>query len=660
MHPSCKRSYNGSKGQLEREWFQLNKRLEELLKQLIGRKEVVTSAQLAVLLQVTSRTVRSDIKLLDDILRKSGGYIKSIRGHGYQLQIIDDKKFKSLLETVMFEDAVVPVEPEERVKYLVKRCLLQGDYIKMEDLADELYISRSTLKNDIKQLKSIIEKYQLRLIARPKYGLKVEGEEQQIRYAISEEVFKRDSINLLNLSNEASWLLPAEIMDTIKAKVLLNLEKYNLNLSDIALNNLVIHIAIASKRIKNNQYVSFVPKKERDLTTKKEFEVASSILKDIEGTLHISFPFVEIYYVTMHLLGTKLFFSSDMQTLEHFDESIIKTVMEIISKVSKEMELDIEQDEELLYGIAMHLKPAIYRFQNSMNIRNPILSEIKKSHPVAFEAAVIAGKVIEEKQQINIDENEIGYIAMHFGAAIERSKLRIRPKRCLIVCTTGLGSSRLLYYKLKATLGEQINIVGMTELHSLDKYTKQHIDLIISTVPLPKDMKIPHVVVSTILDNRDLASIHKELETHGEDIVAKYLDPSLIFLGEGLTTPEEVISFLGEEVVKKGRAKHTLVPSVLSREKTAYTSYGNLVAIPHPMQPQSDQTFWAVCILDKPIQWGPNKVQVVFLLLVAPNNQEELGPMYQKIIQLVDNKDIIQQLVASEQPEEVIEVLKRV
>ncbi|WP_042221679.1 BglG family transcription antiterminator [Oceanobacillus manasiensis] len=639
----------------------MNKRLQELLRQLIGRKEVITSAQLAVLLQVTSRTIRSDIKLLDEILQKSGGYIKSLRGHGYQLEIIDDQKFKSLLESVMLKDVTVPVEPEERVRYLVKRCLLQNDYITMEALADELFISRSTLQNDIKQMKHIIEKYQLQLITKPKYGLKIEGEEQQIRYAISEEVFKRDSTSLLNLTSEASWLLPTEIMETIKSTILLNLRKFNLSLSDMALSNLVIHIAIASKRIKNNYYVSSIKNEEKDITNSKEYQVASSIIKGIEESLLITFPKVEIYYVTMHLLGTKLFLPNDTNTtLDRFNKEIIETVKEVIHKVSNEMQLDIEKDEELFYSIAIHLKPAIYRYQNGMNVRNPILNAIKENHPIAFEAGIIAGKIIEKRHQIEIDENEVGYIAMHIGAAIERNKLKVWPTRCLIVCTTGMGSSKLLFYKLRAKMGEHLTIVGTTELHNLDSYSEQNIDLIISTVPLPDNITIPHVVVSTILDSKDLANISNHLEESGEDIVAKYLEPSRIFLGQELTNPEEVITFLGNKLMEKKIVKDTFVSSVMSREEAASTSYGNLVAIPHPMNPQSDQTFWSVCILKEPIEWGQNKVQVVFLLHVAQNNQEELGPMYQKIIQLVDNKDIIQQLVASKSPTDVITILRKV
>ena len=73
-----------------------------------------------------------------------------------------------------------------------------------------------------------------------------------------------------------------------------------------------------------------------------------------------------------------------------------------------------------------------------------MLSAIKENYPLAFEAGVIAGIVIKEQTGIDIHENEIGYLALHFGAAIERRKTERPPKRCLIVCASGAGSAQLL------------------------------------------------------------------------------------------------------------------------------------------------------------------------------------------------------------------------
>ncbi|MCH1922253.1 PRD domain-containing protein, partial [Shewanella sp. A3A] len=91
----------------------------------------------------------------------------------------------------------------------------------------------------------------------------------------------------------------------------------------------------------------------------------------------------------------------------------------------------------------LHLKPAMNRYRYGMNLRNPMLDAIKANYPVAFETAVLAGLVLEQETGLHVEENEIGYLALHFGAAMERSKLQHAPKRCMIVCASGIGSARL-------------------------------------------------------------------------------------------------------------------------------------------------------------------------------------------------------------------------
>ncbi|WP_117168313.1 BglG family transcription antiterminator [Paraliobacillus sediminis] len=636
----------------------MNTRHQQILKELIRESTPVTSEYIASLIQVTSRTIRNDIKQLNEILVDSGANIISERGHGYHLDIFEQDEFKNFIHTMMEMDESVPVEPEDRVHYLVRKFLLNPTYLKIEDLADDLFVSRSTLKNDLKDVKVVLRKYHLSLMKRPNYGLKLSGEEKHVRYCIAEVLFSRTAS--ITGNSDKQWLLPTDQMYEIRLTVLKRLKEFNLNLSDIALDNLVVHIAIACRRIKSEQYVEQINNAEKDTESEKEHQVAKMIIKDIESTVQLTFPKVEISYVAMHLLGTKIFLNKNQsEIVSNFDQKIIQTVDGLVYQVEEQMKLGVSKDRELYAGIAIHLKPAIHRYKNHMNIRNPMLEAIKVNYPVAFEAGVIASRVIEHEHNILIDENEIGYIALHFGAAIERTKLQVKPKRCLIVCTTGRGSSQLLLYKMRAKFGNQLTIIGATELHNLPKYSEDDIDFIVSTVTLPDSIQIPYVVVSTLLGDVELDKITQVIEDRSESIIDKYLDPNLIYLHLGCSTPSDVITFLGNELVKQGRTKEGIIDSIMEREKAASTSYGNLVAIPHPLIPKSDQTFWTLATLEKPIDWGGSMVQFVCLLHVADENQEKLEPMYKNLIKFVDNREIIKQLINCKNKQDVLEILRR-
>lgn len=552
------------------------------------------------MLFVSSRTIRNDIKILDQTLQQNGANILGSRGYGYRLQVFNDEKFKTFIEGLMFDQDRVPVEPEDRVKFLVDKFLLSTNYLKIEDITEELFVSRSTLQNDLRDVKVILNKYGLHLDKRPNYGLKITGDEKDIRFAISEEIYKRDFAKPTQNKYSESMFLSTEQIDIIHQIVLSHMRETDINLSDIALSNLVIHIAIACKRIEQDHYVSSNSISINEIIDSTEYSIAIQLLKEVEKELDLSFPDEEIYYVTMHLLGTKIFSSQHWQAVtSQMDASIVETVRLMIQQVSHHLKLDLENDHELFAGIAVHLKPTIHRYRYGMNIRNPILDAIKENYPLAFEAGVIAGKVIEDHQNITVNENEIGYLALHFGAAMERTKLDNKRKKCLIVCTTGIGSSQLLLYKLRTNFSNKLDIIRTTELHNLNLYIDE-VDFIISTVPLPSDIHMPHVVVSTILGEQDIHSIEQHIDNKRNNVVEKYLESSNIFMNQPLTSPTEVIQFLGEQLIDKGIVRSNFIESVLERERAAPTSYGNLVAIPHPLEPQSNQTFWSFCILNEP------------------------------------------------------------
>ncbi|WP_440897597.1 BglG family transcription antiterminator [Amphibacillus sp. Q70] len=639
----------------------MNARQEHLLKLLIGEQEPITGEQLARSIQVTSRTIRNDIKEIEQLFEdeNAGATIHSIRGQGYQIDISDNDKFKYFIQTMVEEDGSTPVEAEDRVHYLVRKFLLNSDYLKIEDLADEIFVSRSTLRNDLKDVKVVLNKYQLELAKRPNYGLKISGKEKRIRYAISELLFRKMALTL-DESHQQEWLLPVEQMEMIRNIVLKQLKAVQLNLSDIALNNLVVHIAIACRRIKAEQYVELVSQDEIDIRMKKEYAVAQAIIRKIEQTLNITFPTVEISYVAMHLLGTKLFLDTGGANIKsNFDKNILLTVEKMVSQVEENMQIGIIDDQELIAAVAIHLKPAIHRYKNHMNVRNPMLEAIKVNYPLAFEAGVLASHVVEEDFNIKVDENEIGYIALHFGAAIERAKLQTKPKRCLIVCTTGLGSSQLLLYKMKTKFGNQLTIIGATELHNLSQYSKENIDFIVSTVPLPESVDIPHLVIDTLLGDDELEKIEEMMGNTKKSIIERYLAQDLIYLNLALSTPEEVINYLGMELIQKGYAEEGIIESVIEREKAASTSYGNLVAIPHPLEPKSDRTFWTLATLKEPIDWGGNQVQFICLLHVADKSKENLEPMYNNLIRFVDDRRIIEAILAATSIPNVLKIIKR-
>ncbi|MFM1562695.1 PTS sugar transporter subunit IIA, partial [Helcococcus ovis] len=385
------------------------------------------------------------------------------------------------------------------------------------------------------------------------------------------------------------------------------------------------------------------------------------IVEDLESKFNIEFPMDEVYYITMHLLGTKLIINNNKNNkILDEDEKIKELAFEIVKEVEKVLRYDLLEDKELLASIALHLKPAIYRYKNNMNIRNPLLSSIKINYPFVYEASSIASDVIYKKTGIIFNEDELGYIAIHLGAAIERAKLNIKPIRTLLVCTTGIGSSRLLKYKLDSIFSNQLEIVDTTELYNIKNYINENLDLIISTVPFSMDLDVPIIFIYDILGESNFEDIKNFIyKKSNNKKCTKYLKKEDIYLGLDFENKEDVIRFLSDEIVKKGKTPDTLYENIMKRENIISTAFGNLVAVPHPFEPISNETFLTMGVLKKTINWSGKKVQVVIILNVEKNSEERFEEMYRLLLELIDRKESVERIIKSKSKEEIIDLISR-
>ncbi|MFJ5964152.1 BglG family transcription antiterminator [Bacillus sp. NPDC093026] len=637
----------------------LSKRLAHILSQLMATETPLSSSVLSVSLQVTSRTIRTDIKELNERLAPYHAAVLAVKGAGYELLIKDENAFRRFMKEEVEQEEPLAVLPEERVLFILKKLLLAEQYVKLEDLQEHLFISKSTMSNDMKSVKRKLEPFELTLEAKPNKGYRIQGSEMKIRYCMSEYLFN-ERRSYQTIISTAVTILPKHELELIQKTVIDYINEERMNLSDICMNNLIVHVAIACKRIRHGNYVSVLPEEIKEIPRAKEYEVAKKMVERLEGLLDVLFPQEEIVYIAIHLLGTAKMvqsFSTSGQK-QIVDDDTSRLVQKMLAAIDQKLQLDLADDAELMIGLSLHLKPAMNRCKYGMNLRNPMLDEIKAGFPIAFEAGIVASKIIEEQTGLPIHENEIGYMALHFGAALERRKMEIPPKRCLIVCASGAGSARLLQDRLRSQFGSKLTILGTAELYSLPHVSLHALDLMISTVPIQLELPIPVIQVNTILGGSDFQKIEEALTSETRvTLASQYIKKELVFTKRAFQTKEEVIIFLTKKVIDMGLAPVDLTQSVLEREQAAPTSFGHDTAIPHPMTPMTEETCWAICTLEKPIAWGDKKVQFVCLLCVEKENANDLKGMYRLLGELVHNVKLIHHLIACDTFEDMLDVM---
>ncbi|MCM3705986.1 MULTISPECIES: BglG family transcription antiterminator [Cytobacillus] len=636
----------------------VTKRQKDIVLSLMKSTEPVTAEWIAKELGVSDRTIRTEIKELQS-QSLLGINIESVRGKGYLLEIKD----YSLFESVFTLNAAESIDDsksdfsiqENRVLYILKRFLQEKDLIKLESLEEDLFVSKPKLQSDLKIVREILESYQLKLISRPHHGTRVEGDEYMRRLCFSNHIISRSSN--LNIDSKSLQLLDKTLFEKIKEIIIKKVNEYKFEISDIALENLATHITIGCKRIEEGFVIKNL---EHDLTGKYPFEsiVANEIVKEVEEFTGQHFPLAEIDYIIVHLLGTKLIHKNTLNEFSKFDElgTIIQCILE---RLKTELNWDFHDDSEFIQALTLHIRPAMNRLRYNMNIRNPLLDDIKRKYPSAFEGAAIASKCIGEYLGVEVGEHEIAYIAIHIGVALERMKtLQKEAKRVIVVCASGVGSARLLFYRLKNEFKDELDIVATTNYYQLNEHDLSSIDFIISTIPLKGDLGVPVQVVNTFLGEGDIASIREGLSSVNGYEEKGYLDKSRVFIHKKFEDKESVIRFMCEELYKQNLVSENYADSVLEREALAPTSFGNLVAVPHPLTPETEETFWTVCTLKKPVEWADKQmVQFVCLLNVRKEPGDDLERMYRRLITLIENSSMVQKVLKCGSAEEIIKLL---
>lgn len=617
-----------------------NNRMIPFMKMMMQQDDFLKSEEICQKLSISARTLRDDLGKYKQYFYEHGISIESKHGTGYRLVIIDENKYYDLIAKLLKEEEqaqrLLPVYPEDRITYLMKLFLNEKEYVKLDDVADELFISRSTLQSDMKVVKDRLRFFHLELISKPGSGMKIEGSEMHRRSCISQYFFHTEAIDDLFMQRNHMDEKQSQIRDILFD----TLNEMDFRLTDIGFQNLIIHISIALLRINEpiEDHLDY-----DDLKQKKEYQVACCLAKRINERFHVSLSPMETFYMTIHLMGKKT-----MQYHKEYaiTEEIEKMLEEIFKEIKQQYGYDFSCDFELYTVLALHFQPMLNRLHYGLFIQNPLLDEIKQENSTAFELAVLSAQVIEREASLLLNEAEIGYLALHFALAIERvSKKQQTKKNLIIVCASGAGSSQILLYKVKQRFKEQLGEIIVIELYKLKTIDQKQYDMILSTVPIPFLTEIPVIQVQYFLNGKDTAAIYEAMHREPEQLsfIDTYFHDALFFKDIHGKTKEEILHEMIKRCSIYYQLPKELEASILQREQFASTEFGNMVAMPHPMKAMMKEPFVAVAVLPKAIRWQKQLVRYVFLMCLSAENNEQMHLFHETISALVFDSDNLQQ-----------------
>ena len=613
--------------------------------------EGVMPEELADEYAVSVRTVRYYIKHSNDAM-EGFAHISKIKRGGYRLKITDREAYDNWMDTIRMHFSRGNMTPRDRVNYLLNDLLARTGWVTVDELCRVLYISRPTATSDLREVEKKLKPFNLRIEKRPRYGIRVEGNEMGRRLCLANSVLE----NLAPRQGDAAGAAPAgpdavegEVppmapLDQVASVVDKAMLECDYDINSLTYQNLLVHISVALMRMREGNFVPMEPGAE-NLEGTRALDAARHIAKGIEEEFGSKMPEPEVVYIAIHLAGKESLANADDAEQVVIDDEVWDTVSEMLGVVWSSFRYDFRDDLELRMNLARHIVPLAVRLKYHMQIDNPILDDIRSRYPLAYAMAIDSSSVLARRYGNAPSENEVGYIAMAFALALERHRTELPRKNILIVCASGLSSARLLEHRYRELFGPYLNEIQTIDVNHVSRVDFSHIDYVFTTVPLRDPVPVPVRMVNLFLDDNDAATVRSVLKeqapTPSERLLERRFPRDLFFAHVHAESRLEVIDFLSAKMAETGRVSDDFRKLVYRREAFTATSFGNGVAMPHPLRPVCDDAFVAVAMLDEPVDWSGNEVQAVFMIAVSTEDNDSLSSMYGMLATLFsDERDM--------------------
>lgn len=631
-----------------------NKRQERLLSILIEKEDWMTSKQLAKLLEVTDRTIRSDIDAINKSMDPPP--VESNVRMGYRAAAVNtvslSEKRPPGAESALSGAAEIPQTPGARCIYMIQRMLFEIQWLNLLELQNQIYISDSSLQNDLKRIRKMLEPYPALKLVREKKRISIQGDERSKRKLYRDLLVAEVQDNFLNLDRLAYLYKNFDLIE-VKDIFVKVLEEYDYSIHEALFAMLILHAGTSIERMSACHYVP-MDETQAGLEDTIEYQISKTFFERVSGRLHIRVQEGEIGLFALVIMGRQASnYTSDHIKFEGRWLNSRKLVQGALDRLNEVFRVDFSKDEDLMAGLKMHFRGLVERTKNKVVLEDIFLEEIKEKYPLIFEMGVYVVAYLQEVLRMPVAEAESGFIALHLGAASERLN-ETSKYRVVMIFPYNQVFSEMCEKKVLDMFGDRMRIVKKFHYFEEEKIRQEEPDLILTTFPVQHKLEIPTLSISLFVDSDTEAGIlqmlnsldKKKFRLEFSAHIGHLLRKEHYYQDLDLKTPEEVITCLCKSLERAGVVDGEFRDIVLSREQMAPTSFANALAIPHAFRAFATKSTIAVAQLRSPIQWGAFEVRLVMLFAINKADQRMIKIFFDWISDIISCQELLAQLIS--------------
>ena len=591
---------------------------------------LVQDLYLLDVLKVSSKTISNEIKSLNELFEDCA-YIEN-KNSNYSLFITKLEEYLKRKRSI-YEASVNFDSSKVRLVYIFKTLVSSGESTLIDDLAFEMIVSRTTLNSDIKKLNEIISSYNLVIKGKPNTGIRVVGLEKDIRIFILENIF--------------NYIYKEDIFDKDDNMFFdETFEKYKIDKQAKA--EFFRYLTVSLDRFANGFYLNFEENQYEELLNNYAQPFINEISDYIENKYKINLStdeikFLAICFATMRV-PTKI---NKIRENLKYTEEYTNLVQEILETVVYEYGLEFDTSdiiEEFIY----HIYFLMERLKYGVRYNNNMKEKIKEQYPVSYKIAKTASKVINDKYNYIVSEDEISYLAIYFETLLKKIKVQSEDLNILLITNSGPAYSKLMVNEIENIIVNS-QVSAFTTFEKVD-YSK--FNIIISTEDMQFDTETPVIYQNEILDK-----IYLKKEINFLQYVNKMNNPSIrgmesvllssmreetFFKCDSKKTYAENIDFMIEKLMKQHLVDDKFLERIREREKKSSMIFEKNVAFPHTINKLGDDLIIALGVSEKGFKDNED-LKLIFMACVPEGEKNGLilAKTYDELISIIKDEKLV-------------------
>ena len=600
----------------------------------------VTAGELADLLGVTPRTVRS--------------YITALKAAAHPLEVVESGAAGYRLDLDAYaayraarRSSTEPETPQNRLYALVRRLTEAEAGLDVYDLSEELFISDSTVDADLAKVRQLLPDTGLTLI---RHGsvVTLKGSETDRRRLLSRMFREESSRGLLELE-AIQKEFASESLGAFKTDLIAMLDSQGYFVNEYGTNDVLLHVAIAIDRVTRRTAPVFAA-----ASTGPPDDMTLALSALVTRHFQVELGSGDLDYLAL-LLKTRVITPGHDKPAAVLIESFVRaedleSVRRIVGQAGEEFLVDLVE-ENFIVRLTLHVRNLINRAQDRSYSHNPLTRSIKTSYPMIYELAVYIASALQRQENIVINDDEIAYIAMHVGAHLQQQSRREDLVSCALVCPNYYDMHVLLRERIERVLGDELEVVSVITRSDVE-WAEIEADLVLTTIdPLVPSEGV--IVIQPFLTEGDIERVRKAASrirrmrrrAHLKDDLLQFFDESLFSHNFYVADESAMIRALGERMLSQGTIGQDYIDGAIERELMSSTAFTDNLAVPHSMSMTANQTSIAVVVNDSPMDWGENRVNVVALVAFSKEGRRSFQTVFDQFVEVFSDRADVQRLV---------------